>query len=114
MGDDDAATAVGATLFWEGDCGALLEKALASPDKPIRISAAALVLRMGEGGAGASKMYMSPAVEEGVALLTQRRRELISRLPGLVSRARVMLEAACAVVHVELDHNDEGQLECPD
>jgi hypothetical protein len=35
-------------LFWEGDGGVLLEKALANPDKPLRISAAALLMRIGK------------------------------------------------------------------
>lgn len=113
----EATTAAGAMLFWEGDCGTLLEMALSSSDKPIRISAAALLLRMNEVGSSDAV----PALDDDLAPLAMRRHELLSRLPHLVERARAMLEATSSVqraqdlgVHVDLDHNDEGQLECPD
>ena len=35
-------------IFWEADGGELLVKALANADKPLRISAAALLMRMGK------------------------------------------------------------------
>ena len=113
-------------LFWECDGGVLLETALENADKPIRISAAALLMRM--MGAGAVRERETDPVEDDVALvgvdyqvLREKKRDFLGRLPGLVERARAMLDATSQVQRSQdlggqgtLGCVDQGQLECAD
>jgi hypothetical protein len=91
-------------LFWEGDGGALVERALANADKPIRISAAALVLRAA-AVQPRQAVWQVPAAAAYVledAQLCERRAVFLARLPELELRARSMLQATSAVQHAQV------------
>ena len=97
-------------LFWEGGGGELIEAALGNPDKPLRLSAAALVLRWEADDNGIAGQMQAILQEEQ----WRERRAFLGRLPALKLRARWMLETCQDEIHVRLEVVNEGQLECAD